>query len=931
MRGVVLFLSLLVAFQPVLVSAQENTEGTGESPERPMPLTGPRRLLGREGIRALERRKAGAQASPDAAQQAQPTATPTPAPPTVVPPPPTRPGAGPGQVPGAAPGASAGAAGGAAGEKGGEIDFAARAKDGKFSFEFSKAQLMDVVKAISNLTRRNFIVPDTIKSQTITILSPTKITAAEAYQVFLSALETMGVTVVRIGKFYKLVESKASIKTPIPTCLSDADECPKSGEQMITMILRLGNIDGQQMLAILRQLAGKDGDIQHFVPSNALIVSDYAPNIQRLKRIIDALDVPGYQDELNIVLVQYATASEMAEKLGQIFEVRGTGAAATGSRRPRTEGQPAPQPTTPGTPPAGEVETDVQISKLVADDRTNMLIVKANQRSFDAVKRLLAKLDIPVSDAESGRVHVYYLKNAKAEELASTLSSLSTGQSARTRTSGSQPAGQAPNAPADTARRGAESAALFEGEVKITSDKATNSLLIMASGRDFRSISRLIEQLDVARPQVYVEAAILEVTIGDDKSFGTNWHAPMQFGKNDLPGGLGGPGTIGFVQRPNSKSGISPTMAPLTDPTSLVGIAQGSIVGLVGKSLTIPVGDNSLTLPSFGVILRALQSSSNAQILSTPHIIATDNEEAMIEVGQKIPFQRGTALPSIAGLGGAAGGSGAMQSAISQFAGAGSLFSSIDRIDVALTLKVTPQISERDKIRLEIDQKIEDIAGIDEATGQPRTANRSAKTTVVVDDQQTIVVGGLIRDRKATGETKIPFLGDLPIIGWLFKDKTTNIEKVNLLLVLTPYIIRDANDFQKIFERKMREHEEFAEEFYGERPDYRASIDYSKKTGPLGRITQTLREEKARAESGAGKMGESVVGPTEPAAEGAMAPEVEAQPVIAPAPPSGPTTILIDPAASPPPSAPASAPSVAEPAGEATVQPGESVVQPVEE
>ena len=217
-----------------------------------------------------------------------------------------------------------------------------------------------------------------------------------------------------------------------------------------------------------------------------------------------------------------------------------------------------------------------------------------------------------------------------------------------------------------------------------------------------------------------------------------------------------------------------------------------------------------------------------------------------IEVGRKIPFRRGTSIPTTGNV---------SSSAIN------SLLSSNVRIDVSLLLKIKPQINERGKIRLEIDQKIEDLVGIDEPTGQPITSKRAAKTMVVVEDQQTVVLGGLLRDRTTEGESKIPFLSDIPIIGWLFKQRTSQSSKVNLLLVLTPYIINDSSDFQRIFERKMKEYESFAAEYYGNLPRYRAFIDYEHKVGPLGMLFDRIDKEMNKIENGGSGSGEILIKP----------------------------------------------------------------------
>ncbi len=837
------------ASSPAPISARvwsaQAEEENGNSPAR--------RLIRRDSLRDLVRRPGAGQrrmVPPQGSPSAEPTPTVSPS---------TAPPGTPGAPPTAAPPVNKPPANN-------DINFEERAKKGKFSFDFNKAEIIDVVKAISDMTRKNFIIPEKLKSQRVTILSPTKITAGEAYQVFLAALEVNGVTVVRSGKFYKLVEAKESVKEPIPTCVGPDDKnCPRYSEQMVTLILPMQHIDAQQLQNVIKPLLSKESEMQVFQPTNSLIVSEFAHNLTRVRHIIEALDVPGFQDELQLVQIQYATASDIADKLTQIFEVQRGGTASTRPGQAPRPGRPMEQ-----AKGAGTDEAEVQISKIIPDDRTNQLIIKANRRSFDAIRKLIAKLDVPVSDAEAGKVHVYYLENASAEDLASTLSSLAQGQPNRsqpTRPRGVQPAGA-------QGQQGQESAVLFEGEVKITADKATNALVIVASGRDYAALRRIIEMLDRPRRQVYIEAAVLEVDVSNNVDYGLNWHIPGRIGKNDVPSGGALGGAKGAIQSgPWSSGGISPTLAPLS-PQSLIAIAQGAVVGIIGKGQKVKIGDQSVTLPAFGVLLRWLETSHKAQLLSTPHILTTDNQEASIEVGQKIPFQRGTAIPNLGNLGalatgaaaGAAGGTNA--ASLQSLGGFGNLFSQVDRVDVSLKLTLTPQINERGKIKLDIDQEFEDVTSRDPTTGVFETANRAAKTTVVVDDQQTIVIGGLIRDRVRETENKLPILGDLPLIGWLFKSTTKDVEKLNLLLVLTPYVVREPQDFQDIFERKMHEYEEFAADYYGSSKEYRAYIDYSKKSGPLAHIIQRLQTESNKIENGGtGDGSEIIIEPTTPPEE----------------------------------------------------------------
>lgn len=740
-----------------------------------------------------------------------------------------------------------------------EAELDARKRTAKFTFEFSKAEVVDIVKAISDMTGQNFIIPERVKGQRLTILSPTQITAAEAYQVFHTALAANGISIVRTGRFYKLLDSKDAIKDTIPTCIDDDEgnpECALHSEQMVTALLRLHHVDAAQINPVAKSLLGKDGDISIFQPSNALIISEYAPNLKRIRRILDALDVPGFDDELRLVQIQYSSATEISEKITQVFEI---------STQPRNSSNPIVNRHTSsgGGPGMGrgqskEDDNDVQISKIVPDDRTNQIIIKANRRSFDAIRMLISKLDVPIAEGEQGRVHVYYLENAKAEDLASTLSSLAQG-SPSTQKKPTSPALPVPGnnsaVPAARAAGVPESATLFEGDVKITADKATNSLLIMASAHDYRSLRGLIDKLDMPRRQVYVEAAILEVNLKDNEDFGLNFHEPFKFNKGDL-GPWPTDNTIGFLQSAQSGNEPSPTFTALTDQVHLLQAAGGAVGGIIGGGVNVNVGTSGsvLALPSFGVLLKWLTTTSNANILSTPHILTTDNEQAKIEVGEKIPFNSGVlgSLGALSGLAGMAGSSSSATSGLGALGGLGMGLGAtqIQRIDVSLKLTLTPQINESNKIRLEIEQIVEDVTGKDQLSQTPTTSHRSIKTVVVVDDQQTIVLGGLVKDNTTESESKIPLLGDLPIVGWLFKQHSTKKTKTNLMLVLTPYIITSSDDFQRIFERKMQEYEEFASEYYGHRKEFRAHVDYKKKRGPLGHLVTTLRRERSKFENG---------------------------------------------------------------------------------
>jgi general secretion pathway protein D len=731
---------------------------------------------------------------------------------------------------------------------------------------FDRRDLVEVIQFVSNYTQRNFILPERVSGK-ITILSNRPIPPEEVWNVFVAALDANNWAVYPVGHYWKLSEKKQSARANIPTFLEPGQETPAI-EQMVTKLFKLRYVEADQMRNTLNQFTSRDSDFQIF-PPDTLIISDLGLNMRRLERLIDQLDQPGGSEEIHIVQVQYAGAQQLQQKLQEIFSQQGrpgqTRAVGIAETPPPQPGQPA---VLPGQAPiqqhVGTGGGPVSVSKIIAEERTNKLIVIAGARSFSRVLDLIRQLDVP---AGGGGVNVYYLQNAKAEDVATTLQSLAQGASAAARrtTSGSTPgptSGYAAPAPppgstAGAGSAGAPTAELFSGEVKITADKTTNSLVIIASASDYRNLTKVIEKLDVPRREVLVEAVIMEVSLQDETKLGASAHAGTVI--NDVTfRNASGPAPLVF----GSELG---TLNSLTGVSGLASLS-GFLAGLQGPPITVPgIG---LTIPSFAVVLNALQTSSDVNVISTPHVTMVDNTEGEITVGQNVPFQAGYA-PNLGGLlntgttsttGGTTTTTGIPSNLIG-LGGLGSLYAPIQRQNVELRLRIKPQISASDTVRLEVDEQTEEIASTDPQLG-PTTSKRSAKTTVVVKDQETVVLGGLIQERTVKGVSKVPFLGSLPILGWLFRSEDTTRTKTNLLLFLTPYIIRDQSDYRRIFERKLAERAEFVKRFYGEDKRYQVAIDYERKPGMLTRLRRSVQKEMSRAENGgAGAPDERVIAP----------------------------------------------------------------------
>jgi general secretion pathway protein D len=711
---------------------------------------------------------------------------------------------------------------------------------------FNKAELVDVLEQASRWTCRNFIYTDEIARGKITLLSKTPVNADEAYAAFLATLSANNIAIYATGRYYKLIRIGDAKKAPIPTYTGEHSEAPAL-EQPITKLIRV-TTDADQMKGILSGFLSPQGaDIQS-IPPDLLIVTDIGLNIRRLEKMIEAIDRPGMGDQVRFIQLRWAPAKEIAEKLNQIFQ---QAPAAGRAKRPGISAASAPPAPgvvnpNPGAPTGGEVS----VTKIMAEERSNKLIVIADDRSFAKVQELVAQLDVPT--AGEGGIHVVFLRNASAEDIATTLSALAQGKSSARTPGGavSPPPGMPAAAPA-TGPAGATTANILSGEVKVTADKSQNALVIQAGGSDFVALSRIIDKLDRPRRQVFVEAVIMEVSLSDSTQFGVGAHGflPVDVaGKSSVLPLVSAPGRVNSLGL-NSQAGLQSLVSLGGFLTGLAGPTSGEFKALTG-----------LDFPSIGLVIQALQSNSDVNVLSTPHVLAGDNEESEISVGQNVPFPSGAANTGLSSLLSSTGTGSAVGSILGT-GGLGSLYTPIQRQNVELKLKIKPQINEGDNVRLHIEEQTEEIASTDPVLG-PTTSKRSVKTQVVVRDQSTIVIGGLIQERSTKSVKKIPLLGSLPIIGWLFRDTVTSKQKTNLLLFLTPYIIRDESDYRRIFERKRKEQQDFIEAFYGTKAKYDVAIEWDRKAGPFARIHRAVNEETQRLENGGpGLPGEGMTQP----------------------------------------------------------------------
>ncbi len=653
------------------------------------------------------------------------------------------------------------------------LENCARLKPGvKVSLDIYDEDLEAVVKLIACMTGENIILAKPLKGKKITIYSPTKVTAKEAKRAFMTALETNGFTISKQGKFLRIIAIKDFARASDPLIGEDRD--PPNVDQMVTQILQLKHVDAGEINEVLSKMASKNAQFIVYAPNNSLIVTELGSNLRKLKRLIEQLDVPGGKEQLWVYQVVHAEASDIAQKILEIFEKDGGSGSSKKKKRKKGKKKRGKKASTSSV---GESDLDATVNKVMADERTNRLLIVATRRSYRSIKRLIKELDTPVEG--DGQVHIHQLNHAKAGDLASVLSSLS--QSQRSGTSKRRKSKKKKKSKSRSSK-GSTSAALFEGEVNVTADEDTNALVITASFKDYLSLKSVIEALDRPRRQVFIEAVIMEVKVTNSREFGVGSHFGSLFK-------IGGEDSKIAVNNQR----VSGAASFGADPTAFLASAA-SITGIAMAGPDLDLG-NGIQIPAFGAILKALATNDDINVLSTPHILTTDNEEAEIVVGDNVPFA--TSISGMGGLGGLSGASG--------LGGFGFPSVNVQRQDVALTLKITPRINAANFVTLEIDQVVEELGARDEETKQFSTSKRSVKSTVVVKDQNTVVIGGLQKSKQTNSQAAFPVLGEVPIIGHLFRSSSSQRERVNLLLMLTPHVIEGPEDFNSIIRRKMDE------------------------------------------------------------------------------------------------------------------------------
>lgn len=707
------------------------------------------------------------------------------------------------------------------------MEYEPRKMSEKVSFSLEDADLSELVRVIGQLTGKRFIFGGKVKSVKASVYSPQKVTVAEAYQAFLSILEQNGLTVVPHGRFLKIIETPGAAAQGTPT-YGPGQGVPNE-ERYVTRMHRLKSVSADDAANVLGKFKSKDGDIVAYAPGNMLIITDTGSNIRRMIGLLEQIDVGSSGDQVWIEPVHYASASDIAARVNELFDVKAAAGGSSGGAG--AKGGAAAGGGTSVVGAAASGSGDLRVSKVLPDDRTNSLIIVATERAYLRMLELIKRLDVPQTG--EGEIHVLPLQHADAIELVKTLNEIVGNAGGSGAPAQSQAGRRGQSAPAaNTAANASES--VFEGGIRISADKSTNSIVITSSLRDYASLRAVIDRLDRPRKQVFIDAVIMDLSIKRGQDLGLSFH-----GGNSFKGDQGDSLLVG---------GLDPQKSIL-NPASLASV-QGAALGIRGPE--IPGSRNlvpglSLGIPAFGAVLTAIATTGDADVLSTPHILALDNEPAEISVGENIPLQQ-NALGSLGSAGGAAGAAGALGGLGLGGAGFGV---SPQRQDVGTKIKITAHLNESNEARLDIQEEISEAQAAQGQLGVIPITKRTANTKLVVKDQQTVVIGGLMRNRVARSQTKIPLLGDIPVLGMLFRQTKDEMQKTNLILVLTPYIIREQDDLRRVFERKMQERQEFLDRYFVfSDTRYAAPKDYGRANGLVEDIRQayTLADEKRKLE-----------------------------------------------------------------------------------
>ena len=570
------------------------------------------------------------------------------------------------------------------------------------SLNYKDADIRKVVEAVSEVTGKNFILDPRVTGK-VTLLSATPMSPDAFYEAFLSILQVHGYVAIQSGDLIKIIPDATARQFAGPIGTSGA----AGPDDLATQVIQVRNVGATQLVPILRPLIPQYGHLVAHSGSNMLIISDRAANVARMVNIIRRIDQASDED-IEVVPLEHASAAEIVRIMTALTQTN------------RADGVPV-------------------TTSLVADARTNSVLIGGDKSDRLRLRTLIAHLDTPLE--EGGDTQVRYLRYADAEELSTKLQQHFSGQAQGAAAAAGGTAGATAN------------------QVSVWSDTQTNAIVVNAPPKMMRSLMQIVDKLDIRRAQVLLEVIIVEVIADKTAELGVTWAIRDEDGSNT---------PIALTNFPDAGPGV----------VQLAGAAAGEGTvdpgSLIGTGMTVGVGRISDTGLSFAAILRALEGAADTNIISTPSIVTTDNEEASLNVGQEVPFVTGS-FTNTGSTGGAV-----------------NPFQTINREQVGVKLTITPQINEGDSLLLKINQEISNIAQSAEGAVDLITNERIIETTVIVDDGQILVLGGLLEDVLRESDQRVPILGSIPGLGALFRTRATDKVKTNLMVFIRPKILRDA-------------------------------------------------------------------------------------------------------------------------------------------
>jgi len=620
---------------------------------------------------------------------------------------------------------------------------------------FEDVELTAFVKFISKVTSRNFVFSDKVTGN-VSVVSPTPVTPEQAYVLFQSVLSTQGLTTIDEGMVTRIVPMKEA-RTSGATVLSGND----LSAGFATRLLPLRYVSAADVARVLAPQISKDGSIVPYEGTNTVIVSDTSANLSRIAEMVAVMDIPGHEETVAVVHLKHADSVRTAD---QIVEILLGGDQRSGGGRRKSEDKDKDKDKGSGALRLG--------FKITPDERTNSLIILAPAVEMRRIRALADSLDVQLSPGEE-RVHVYYAKNADAESLVDVVSGMLLGSKSKGRrekkmdakTPSSSSSQSAPLNLPGTSSQTPPSAS--DENLSITADPATNAVIVDAPTQQWTVILGLLQKLDIARPQVFIEGIIIEASANTSKALGFDFQGVIDTGNGALLG----------------RSNLGSINSFFANPLALAGLVAAAASD---KTVLMPDGTE---IPANVALFQALKTATDVEVLSAPTLLTLDNQEAEIIVGQNIPFITGQT---------------------SSLTNTSNVFTQIERKDVGIKLRVRPQVAEGDVVVLDVQEEVSALVAnrlLDENIAQvgPTTTIRSATTSVSVKDGRTVVIGGLMSTRTIGGESKVPWLGDIPGLGRLFRYTRKDGEKVNLIVFLTPHVIRSPRDLDTISTAR-REH-----------------------------------------------------------------------------------------------------------------------------